>query len=385
MRRNVVLLAVMVLLLSWAPVSADWESGVAAFQRQDFNTALREFKTVVEQSPTYAGAHYMLGLTLQRLNRTNEAIEALQDATRLEPTNAQYAVPTARALVAANRVQDAERAMRGIRPEGLPAQQRQAVLATQAQIAHAKGDQNQSISLLQQATQVNPRNAEVMAQYALALSRAERNKEAFEAFRRAWNASQNESFGRNACAAGIRAAQLSRNEAEERNLYRQVAALATEMYERKASPDTALIAGEAFLGAKDYRSALTWFDRTGVDSALVLMYKGQSYAALTQLDRAEESLRRAVERQPDANLRRQIYNSLGFVLDKARKYVEAARAYQEAGNSAKVAEMREKEAKRQQNIQAEEEERQAEELRRLADEYERVSGRPGAAATPPPN
>lgn len=382
MRRNVVLAAT-VILLTGATAFADWEAGVAAFQGQDFNRALREFKAVVEQSPTYAGAHYMLGLTLQRLNRTEEAIKALQDATRLEPTNAQYAVPTARALLSANRPQDAERAMRAVRAEGLQPQQRQLVLATQAQIAMASGDESRGLTLLQQATQVNPRNADVLAQYGVALSRADRNKEAFETFRRAWDLGQNESYGRNACAAGIRAAQLTRNESEARTLFRQVATLAGRMYEHKASPDTALTAGEAYLGASDFNSALEWFDRTGVDNALVLMYKGQAHASLNRLAPAEQNLRRALEREPDTNLRRQIYNSLGFVLDKAGKYVEAARAYQEIGDSAKVAEMREKEAKRQQNIQADEESARIAELERLAREYEDVS-RPRTGPTPRP-
>lgn len=381
MRRSVVLATVFLLL--GAAAFADWEAGVAAFRKGDFNTALREFRVVAEQSPTYAGAHYMLGLTLQRLHRDDEALRSLQDAHRLEPTNPQYAVATARAFLDAKRPQDAERAMRAVRAEGLPAQQRQLVLATQAQIAMATGDDSRGMTLLQQATQVDPRNAEVWAQYGLVLSRADKNREAFDAFRRSWDLNQNESVGKNACAAGIRAARLTRTDNERRDLYRQVAALATKIYEKKASAETALLVGEAFLGAADFNSALTWFDRTGVESALVLFYKGQAYSSLDQYGRAEEHLRRAVERQPDPNLRRQIYNSLGYVLDKSRKYVEAARAYQEAGNSAKVAEMRDKEAKAQQNIKADEEDRQKRELERLAREFDDITRR-GGSPTPRP-
>ena len=147
---------------------------------------------------------------------------------------------------------------------------------------------------------------------------------------------------------------------------------------------TALLAAEAHLGAREFTLAVAWLDRVDPETAVSLLYKGQAYASLGRLDRAEYSLRRAAELQPDVRLRRQIWNLLGYVLDVGRKYPEAAQAYGQAGNDAKAAEMRERERMTQQNIAADEEEQRIRELQRLLREYADIDRRGPAPAPPPP-
>lgn len=140
------------------------------------------------------------------------------------------------------------------------------------------------------------------------------------------------------------------------------------------------------MGAQQYDDALAWFDRTGLDNALVNYYKGQCYLGKESWPRAESLLRGALQKQPDGTLRRQIYISLGFLLDKTQRYADAALAYQEAGQPNKVAEMRDKHAKAEQNLKADEEKKRIEEMQRLQKEYEKLTRGGGAAApTPPPS
>lgn len=375
------IVTVAVFVLAAATAGADWHAGVAAFQNGDFTAAMQAFTAVVDRTPNYAGAHFMLGLTLQRLDRAEEALIALEEANRLEPGHAGYAMAAARALLEVERVDDAKRTLEGVNLEGLPSQQVQLVLAARAQVARAGGDEEGALELLRQAAEVDGANAEIMSQFALALARLARHREAFDAFRRAWEAGRSQAAGRNACAAGMRAAQEAATDRERLDLFRDVATVAAEIHERAPDPGTALLAAEAYLGAGEFSAALTWLDRVDPETAVSLLYKGQAYANLGRLDRAEQSLRRAAEQQPEARLRRQIWNFLGFVLDMGRKYAEAGRAYAQAGNNAKVAEMRDKERMAQQNIAAEEEEQRIRELQRLLREYAEIERRGPA---PPP-
>ncbi|MCX7971282.1 MAG: thiamine pyrophosphate-binding protein, partial [Negativicutes bacterium] len=68
--------------------------------------------------------------------------------------------------------------------------------------------------------------------------------------------------------------------------------------------------------------------------------------------RNEQGMAHAATGFAKQKLRRQIYASLGFLLDKTQRYADAAMAYQEAGQANKVAEMRDKQAKAEQNLKA---------------------------------
>jgi len=68
-------------------VTALWESGAAAFERQAFDEAQRAFARVVKLSPSSAAPRRMLGRTLVALNRPNEAEPQFRLAADLEPRN----------------------------------------------------------------------------------------------------------------------------------------------------------------------------------------------------------------------------------------------------------------------------------------------------------
>ncbi len=368
-----------VLALVAAVAGADWNAGVAAYQKKDWKTALAEFEGVVKQNPTYAGGHFMLGRVLAELDRSDEALKAFREAVRLEPTNAGYAVAAAQAMLEKGLANDAAAALAGVATDSLKPAQKAAVLTTKGQVALAQGDTTQAIEFGKQATHADANNAEAWGFLGSAYSRADRSNDAFQAYRRGFELSGNPTLGRNAVAAGTRAARLASGQ-QKRTLYDAVAAVATKLAEKRGGPEGALMAAEALLGAQDFDGALQWLERSGLDNALVLYYRGQCYLGKDSLGEAEANFRKALAKGPPSELRRQIYSSLGFVLDKAKRYQEAAQAYEQAGNASKVAEMRNKQALAEQNKKADDEAARIKKLEELQRQYQSIGGAP----TPPP-
>ena len=383
MRRGLIL--VTVVALSATVAFADWKSGVAAFQKHDYKTALKEFQAVAATSPDYAGAHYMVGLTQQRLGQSDAAMASFKEANRLDPANAQFAMAYASTLLDKNRAQDASRVLDAVKVDGLKGTQKAVVLTAKAQAAYAMGNNSSAIDLAKQATQADPHLADAWASLATVYANSGKQEDAFNAYQKAWEAKPaTTAYGRSAVAAGITAAQLA-GTARRKSLYSEVVAVATKLADAKANPDTSLMAAEALLGAGEYGRASTYLEKTGMDTALISYYRGQIAIGQKKPADAEKDLRAALTKRPDANLRRQIYTSLGYVLDLQHKYVDAAQAYQEAGNAGKVAEMKEKQKKLENNEKAQAEQERYKKLKALEEQYKNMAGGGGAQPTPPPS
>jgi len=378
------LLALVTALAATVPAYADWNAGMEAYKKKDWNTALREFQGVLQTNPGYHGAHYMSGLVLKQLGRNEEALKELQEANRQEPGNPAYAAALGGMLLERDRAREAWAVLEPVKPQTLRGAQKTAILVLQCRARAELGDFAQASELCRQATQGEGTSADAWATLAGVLSRQEKNTDAFQAYRKAWELSGDVAHANNAIAAGTRAARFAAGDVKKA-VYTQVAEVATQLAEKRGGPQGALAAGEALMGAQQYDEALTWFDKTGLDNALVNYYKGQCYLGKESWARAESLLRGALQKQPDAALRRQIYISLGFLLDKTQRYADAALAYQEAGQPNKVAEMRDKQAKAEQNLKADEEKKRIEEMQRLQREYEKLTRGGGAAPTPPPS
>jgi len=107
-----------------------------------------------------------------------------------------------------------------------------------------------------------------------------------------------------------------------------------------------LLAGEAWLGAGQYTKALSWFEKARAQqsrNALVLYYIAQSQTSLNRLDAAIASLQQSLNLgSNNADLRKKIYNQMGYVYDKKKDFTKAKQSYLEAGNSRMADKMDEK-------------------------------------------
>jgi tetratricopeptide (TPR) repeat protein len=379
MRRCLIVASLLIVLIASA-ASADWKAGVAAYNAKNYQEALKQFKGVLQTNASYAGAHWMVAKCYQGLGRDDAALGEFREAKRLDPTNPQFAVSLALALVGAGQGPEAVAALEGVKLDNLNSKQRAVVLVARSQALLLAGDATAASDAGRQATQADPSSADAWASYGLALAAADKNADAFVALRRAWDMSGDLTIAKNAVAAGINAARVAAKGTKEQ-LYDQVSAVATKLADKRGGSEGALLAAEALLGAGEYDQTLTFLDRSGLDNALVTYYRGQCFIGKGDAKQAEKYLRDALMKQPSANLRRNIYRSLGFVLDKQQRYPEAGQAYKEAGDAAKVADMAAKEAKFEQNKKAEEEQRKYEELKKLQEQYKQLSG--GAVAPTP--
>ncbi len=376
MRRSLVFAATIIFIA--AAASAEWKAGVAAYQARDWAKAQKEFEEVTKTNPDYAGGHYMLGLTLKNLRQNAAAIEAFKKANSLEPENAGYAAALAGMLLDQNKASEAEGILSKAKTQDLRSGQKAAFLLLEAKAKIALGDDRAATGLARQATQADSGSAEAWGMLGTVQSRLDRVGDAFTSYEKAFEISGDASYAKNAIAAGMRAARLTKSA----KAYQDVAGVGKRLYAKQSNPDVALSVGEALMGAKNYDEALSWFDRSGLDNALVSFYKGQSYSGKDQFARAETFFRQALQKRPDARLKKNIYASLGYVLDAQKKYGDAAAMYSEAGDSAKEAEMRDKEKKAAQNRKADEEAKRIEELKKIQQEMEKLQK--GAVPTPPP-
>ena len=372
----------LIAVLSTGLAAADWSAGVAAFRKGEYASALKEFNAELAANPSYAGAHYMVGRTLAQLGRLEEALKAYREANRLDAANAQYAVTLAGALLDDGKTAEAGTALAAVQLDPLRPNQRAAFLVVKAQVQLGLGNTGAALDLARQATAADATSAQAFTILGLAQAQGEHDREAFDAHRKAWELSGDPVLGSRAAKAGIYAARRA-SDAAKRQLYEQAAAVAAKVAEKKPTAEAALLAGEAVMGAQRFDEALGWFNRTGLSTAIVLYYKGQCFQGKRELDQAERLFRRAIAAAPDAELRVDIHNSLGFVLDLMKRYGDAAAAYADAGNPAKAAEMKDRQAKTAQNAKADEEAKRLEELRRLQQEYKDLSGQ-GTPPTPTP-
>jgi tetratricopeptide (TPR) repeat protein len=380
MRQKAILVVAFMLICGIA--AADWTAGVTAFRKGDYDTALKEFKAVLETNPDYAGAHYMIGRTLEQMGRSADALTSFREANRLDGANAQFAIALAGALLAGNHAAEAGKVLQAVKIDALRPNQKAAVLVVKAQVELGQGNPSAARDLARQATQADPASAQAFTVLGLAEAQLNNDRESFDAYREAWDLGADPAIGVQAVKAGIYAARRA-SEAQKRQLYGQAAAVGAKVVEKKPSADASLLTGEAVMGAQRFDEALGWFNRTALKTAIVLYYKGQCFQGKDDLKQAESLFRRALAAGPDADLRTDINNSLGYVLDAQKRYGDAEKAYVEAGNATKAAEMKDKQAKVAQNLKADEENRRLQEMQRLQDEYKRLSQQ-GAPPTPTP-
>jgi len=140
-----------------------------------------------------------------------------------------------------------------------------------------------------------------------------------------------------------------------------------------------LLAGEAWLGAKQYQKAQGWFDKARAQqssNALVYYYLAQCKTQRNQLNPALADLQQALKIGASGKLRTQVYNQGGFIYDKKKDYNSAISWYQEAGNQRMEREMVAKKEAAAQNTKADREcaefKRKIDALRLQVDELQKI-------------
>ena len=350
----------MILLLGTGTLSADWAKGVDAYQKRDYKTAVQEFKAIAEQSPDHAGTQYMLGLSLRGARQIPQALTALQKATKLDQQNSSYAIALGQTLVQAKKYNDAYLILKKISYSNLDSRSKAMYAPAFGTAAIKAGFPGEAVKVLQAQT-TSSREASLFYSLGYAYGANGHWSKAFPAFKKAYELNPKDAKnGRSAVKAAISAGRRSAG-SQKKSFYAQGAAVAEKLAAGSGSFDDALLAGEAWLGAENYRKALGYFEKAQLkqsQNALVRFYKAQCLTSLGNNTGAIGSLKDALKIGVDGKLRTQVYGQMGYVYDKMKRYDEASQAYQNAGNSTKVREMKAKKDKATANEEADKEQRE---------------------------
>ena len=358
--RTTIAAAVVLLLLAvTVPANAEWNKGLEAYKKKDWATAVKEFEEVTKTNPDYAGAYYMLGVSQRANGQLSPAIASLRKAVELDGSQASYKIALGQALLQVDRFQDAYEVLKPLNISSLDASHRTSYALLFAQAATKTNRAGEAVSVL--ATQARADTGDARLQQALgsAYSATGDEAKAFEAFKKAFELSPKDvTSGRNAVRAGISVARRSSSAQQKARYYSQAAQVAEKLATSSPTFDHQLLAGEAWLGAKEYSRALGWFNKARAqqpNNALVHYYSAQCKTSLNQLNSAIADLQQALKIGASGKLRTQVYNQGGYVYDKKKDYNNAISWYQEAGNRKMVEEMRVKQDSAAQNLQAQQE------------------------------
>ena len=349
--------AVLILTLVVAGVAhAEWNKGTAAFKKGDYRTAEKEFTEVTKTNPDHYAGYYMLGVTQLKLKKRSQAVANLQKAVELKPDYVPARIALGQALVSAKQYPDAYAVLKKVQLSQVPAQQRSNFALIFAAAATKAGRPGEAISTLQKQIGSGTKNVNLYRALGAAYTAQGNDAKAFSALKKAWELNPADGrLARDAVTSAIRAARRSRSADQKKRYYTEASRIAASLAKSSPTFDHLLLAGETYLGAKDYGTALQWFEKARAkrsSSALVHFYEGQCYSSLGKFNQAIASLQQALKLGPAGSLRKKIYEQMGYVYAKQKRYDQAITAYRNAGNSAKVAEMQANKKKQEQNLKA---------------------------------
>jgi predicted Zn-dependent protease len=367
------------------PAVADWNAGVNAYRNKDYATAIKEFEKVTETNPDYAGAYYMLGLAQNGAGKVSSALASARKAVELDSAQASYKVFLGQVLVQADQFQEGYSTLKQVNLSSIDASMRSQYVLVFARAATKANHVDEAIRTLNTQIRADSRNPRLYIALGEAHGALGDDKQRFQAFKKAFELnSKDKQSGKRAATAATAVARRTSNAQEKIRYYRDAATLAEALVGISNTFENMLLAGESWMGAKEYAKANEWFARAKQKkprNSLVCFYRGQSYSSLNQFDNALGELQEALAIGAADSLRNKIYTQMGYVYDKKKDYVKAKSAYGEAGNAAKQKEMDDKIEMAKQNREADAEQAefdrklrglrlQIEELRKIGEDAE---------------
>jgi len=303
----------------------------------------------------------MLGLSQRAQGNVSAALGNLRRAAELDSASEQpdprYRIALAQGLNQANQYSEAYSTLKAVDFGSLPASYRTSYALLFAQAANKTNRSGEAVNVLNAQVRADSSNAALYQALGVAQADLGDDKAAYSAFKRAYELDpKDEASGRNAARAAIASARRS-SSAEKARYYSEAARIAEQLAAADPSFEHNLLAGETRLGAGDYSKALEWFNKARSQqprNALVHYYIAQSYTSLNQLNSALASLQESLALgSNNADLRKKIYNQMGYVYEKSRDFGRAKESYLEAGNNRKASEMDSKSAAAAENLEHE--------------------------------
>lgn len=366
-----VLCFALLVLAAAAPAEAGWEEGVNAFKAGNFSVAAKEFQTVVESSPDYANGYFMLGQSLARLNRDQDALNAYRKAYDLNPNSVQFQFALANALLATKRYNDAAQLYGRINPSSLPSTHQPAYHKNKAIALDKSGRGDEAIGALRETARSNPNDASAQYAYGVAAYNAGDTGAAVSALARAVQLQASPKYREAYVKALVR--QAREDASKKSTNYSRAAEHARALAAADPSYDNLLLLGEVQLGAKQYQASVDSFQKAAAkrpNDWLAFYYLSQAQTALGQFQPAESALAKALASNPTSQNEKRIYRQIGFVNEKLKNYEEAKVAYTRAGDQQSVQRVQKNQEIAQENQEIEAHNREIEQMRQEQERLE---------------
>ena len=335
--------AALLLLAAALPAHAEWNKGLEAYKTKDWATAVKEFEEVTKTNPDYAGAYYMLGVSQRALGQLSPAIASLRKSVELDGSQASYKIALGQALLQADQYQNAYELLKPLSMSSMEASHRTSYALLFAQAATKTNRPGEAIGVLTTQVRADSKNYRLQQALGAAYTANNEDAKAFEAYEKAFQLNPKDATSAsNAVKAAISVARRSSSDSSKSNYYSQAGQIADRLANAFPTFEHQLLAGEAWLGAKEYQKAQDWLDKARAQqssNALVYYYLAQCKTQMNQLNPALADLQQALKIGASGKLRNQVYNQGGYIYDKKKDYENAIRWYREAGNEKMVGEM----------------------------------------------
>ncbi|MDA8015931.1 MAG: tetratricopeptide repeat protein [Thermoanaerobaculia bacterium] len=378
MRKTLALLIV-VALVAVLPAEAGWDEGVAAFTKKDYKAAAAEFQTLVEQQPESYRIQYMLGATLQRLGRKEEALNHLTKAYDLNPNDLSVKLELGKAYFSSRRYQEVARLLDTVEVGSLPASHRSALYQMRGEAKLKVGNDSAAYRDFRELAKLNPSDSDIQYKYGAVALKADQMEAALGALDSAVRADPSDVDKKVTYAnALLRKARSTQNKDQKKITYLKASELAAAATQADGSFDNLMLHMSAQLGAGQYTEAVTTGERAAAKNPrdwIVPFYIGQAYTSSGRFQQALQPLNKALE-LAGAQDQKRVWTQIGFAHEKLKNYSDSISAYQNAGDQAAVARVQKNEQIAQENqaIEAENEriEQLQEEARRLEEQMKEL-------------
>lgn len=377
------MIAVVVALAGAGLAEAGWEEGVAAFQANNFQVAATEFAAVVEENPDFDGGQYMLGATLLKLGRSQEALQHLRKAYELKPAERTYQFALAKGYLDAKRYGDAAQMLQKIDPSALPRQQQDEYHSMLAIALEQSGDATAALGALRNLTQAEPNNADAWYRYGTAAFNAGDTAAGVSALEKAVSLDGQDVRKKHALAqALLRQARETQGDRKQA-VYDKAVRVAGQLAAADGSYDNLLLLGELQLGAGNYSESVTSLKRAAAANSAAWhphYYLAQAQTLLGDYAGVEASAQAALQRSTTDRERQLVWKQIGFAREKQRDYDGAKEAYLKGGDAQSAARVEQNRQIASENQEIDAENRRIQEMeaerRRLEEELRELGGPP---------
>lgn len=365
---------------STLPAFAGWDEGVAAFTAKNYQQAAAEFQKLVDQNPEGYRSHYMLGMSLQRMGRKEEALNHLREAYNLNPNDLSIKLELGKAYFTVRRYAEVTKLLKSVDASKLPGTHKAPFYQMRGEAKLKMNDLQGGFSDYRSLAKLKPEDAKVQYKLGAVALKADQMDAAISALDRAVRLdSSDPDKKRTYATALIKKGRMSRDKSAKKSSYLKASELAASVVAAEPTFDNMMLQMSAELGAGLFDKAVTTGEKAMQKNSsdwLVPFYIGQAYTSSNQHPKAEAPLKKALELAKTPTDQKKVWKQLGFAYEKQKKYTESISAYQKAGDASAQARVQENLDTARYNDKVESENEQIrkmeEEAKRLEEELKKL-------------